>query len=275
MKKKKFTHHQTREVLLVKFFFIVAVSVTASIAYGVLWFMWHTADVSYVPVVQEIIPPPPISAEDEKYFRVEVPPSHNISLCGINLMVPEFSIDSFNRLTGDFWNLSGFCGYTSGPFSIMVLDKDTVATTSPDSAQVQAFTAFDRYVASQNPKEIINIASTDTDFTTMFLRYYYSRIGKNTLTYTGEIGQDYPGMGAYQTATYLDNRYIVYLTYHLFNNHGDPWDLYFNKNFKPSEMGGNNKELFKTYVDRIVARPEVKTLIDEMGASTKTITVAE
>lgn len=273
MKKHNRVRRETHETLLVKFFFVIAVSVTALIAYGVLWFMWHSGGESYTPAISDITPPPALIDEDIAYLQVNVPPSRNISLCDVNLTIPELSIDSLNRLAGDFWNLSGFCGYKSDAFSVIVLDKNKVATTSPDTSQLRAFAAFDRYLSSQNPKEIIDIASTDTDFTTIFLRYYYSRIGKNTITYTGQIGQDSPGQGVYQTATYLDNRYIIYLTYHLFNNQGDPWNLYFNKNLKQSESGDNSAMLFKTYMDLMTIRPEVRSLIEEINASVKTTQV--
>ncbi|MFA6006490.1 MAG: hypothetical protein WC764_02040 [Candidatus Paceibacterota bacterium] len=232
MKKQNLETHQ---ILIIKLFFILSVIVIFAFTGWAYWLMVNANRVSPVPVVTETVTP------TQPDTKVEIPSSSEVTLCGIAITLPEFSIGSLGK------DLDG-CLYRDDKLSIQVIDKGT-------STQ-DAFTAFDRYLNTQLAKEIISIARTDSESDNFILRTFYNQLEKNSVAYTAELGQDKLGAGVYQTATYLDGRYIVYLTYHLFDQY-------------------DNGQPFRTYTKEYVSRPEVQSVIKELNASTRTIRVAQ
>lgn len=267
MRKQKHSHHQTRETLLVKLFFILSVLAVTIIIGGYYWhFIGFTNRAISVPAEtmaeQTTLPSGPV--------YVPILPSGQISACGVSMVLPEINIDSI--VDNDDENVSepGVCSFVSDPlrrFRVLVVDTSVATSSYWQDKKL----AFERYLGTSLAAEIKNIATTDIFSTKISNRILHDRLAPNSIGYTAEISQDVPGHGVYQTATYIDHRLIVYLTYDLFGNSEDAWSIYFAKNYVAGADDGNASELFKKYMKMYAARPDVAMLIDAVNTSAKSI----
>jgi len=242
-----------KNIILVKFFFIFSVIATFMIFGTVCRNIWSGGSLLAIPVnnysteVAAVAAPEPVD-----YSEVRVDDSKQASVCGITLKLPSIAGNSIVKNNDENMLEPGLCSYVSAPdrrFRILVID--TVATTDKNS-DIQK--AFDRYLSSQNAQEIKNIAITDLFSTGISDRILYERISPNQLGYTAQIFQDIPGRGVYQTATYLDSKYLVYLTHELF----DTYDT-----TKP----------FIQFMKDYSSQLNIQEILEEINESTKSIQV--
>jgi len=172
-----------------------------------------------------------------------------ISICDINVGIPSFvktqltKDEDFTPSGTGGTKLIG-CKYQTTGFSILVLDRNTISAN--EEFWQAKFKAFDRYQQSQNVDEIKNFSTTDIISTSIKNQQLYKNLNNNTVSYTAEIYQDIPGFGVYQKATEINNRYLVYITYNLFNIADKAWSNYFAAHW--SSQNNNETQIFNEYM---------------------------
>jgi len=267
---KKHTLRKQDE-LIVKFFFVLSVFVVLTVLGFTYWFMsaerrddLRQVEDYQIAIVEENIPD---TIEPEE---IAVPLTRVVSLCGIEITLPDIGIRTLKADTGDYFPPEICMYYSDNGFTVMVLDRND---TEKDDFTSKKFSAFDRFLDEGDAKEIIDIAYSDAYFAGFNLRTYYDTLARNSVSYTGQIGQDYPGKGVYQVATYLDENRIVYLTQTLFDDFDDPiWVAHFRSQC-PDAFGESCDpvEVFRAYMKQLVERMDVRLVLRSINQSSASI----
>ncbi len=152
--------------------------------------------------------------------------------CGATLAVPTFVPlrivqDVHNSPFGPSGDLPG-CKFSAGRYSIVLLDKQSL----PNDSQWQSpFLAFNRYQQSKKIEELISVARPDVIGTGPLALSYKVDLNTNAVGYTAGIYKKLPPAGVYQTATEIQDRYLVFQTYYFFADDDPSWVNNFNRNF--------------------------------------------
>ena len=85
---------------------------------------------------------------------------------------------------------------------------------------------------------------------------------------TAEVFQDIPGSGIYQTATEVNNRYLVYITNVLFPVDDKAWSDYFTQRWSAEKA--NNTQIFNEYMNLILKQKSTIDKIQELNGITAT-----
>ncbi len=195
-------------------------------------------------------------------------------ICGQNVVLPSFVEASDLQQTNReepyprWWTCQSKT--TDFNFSITVLDKEDALLSETLADNFIAFDNFMKGSESEITPEVNEIAITDTISTGIREVSLVGVLGENSLGYTGQIFQDISGAGIYQTATMVDERYIVYATYTIMDiQEGSDWRNYFDERWSFEKK--NETELFQEYLKQELQKPATLEKIREINQVTKNI----
>ena len=197
-----------------------------------------------------------------------------IEICSRTIALPSFIQTSDLQDTGraepypNWWT----CQYKTNDnlFSITILDK---ADTQLSETYQDNFEVLSSLAASSDSNintEVEKIGITDTISTGIREINLVEKLTENSVGYTGQIFQDFSGSGVYQTATMVDNRYIVFVTYVIMGiEPGDGWRQYFDERWTFEQR--NETALFREYFRQVMQEQATIERIAEINQATRKI----
>lgn len=179
-----------------------------------------------------------------------------IKICGIQIVLPQFLNSAIQSVTQTSpLQSQEKCRYTNkdNTFWVQVFDRDSSASNNQTPNQI--FSAFDRYQQSNDSTKIHDFSTTPFVSTGIASENFYQKISDNSIGYSAQIFQDFPGPGVYQTVTKVDNRYLVYLTYTILENSDPAWLSYYNDRWPDPKS--NASLLFENYIKTVLTDPDI------------------
>lgn len=245
---------------------VLAILVVVAVLAVVGYMVYGKSDEAIVPSNNE---PNPVATEVEQEKVLQT-----VDICGRTIALPSFIELSALQDSGreepypNWWT----CQYKTpdNRFSITVLDKEDGELSETYADNFEAFSSFTGNANSSSIPEVGKIAITDTISTGIREVNLVEVLNKNSVGYTGQIFQDFSGLGVYQTATMIDNRYMVYITYVIMGiEEGEGWRQYFDERWTFEQK--NELVLFREYLQKVMLDETTMEQIKEINQASRNI----